>query len=66
MGGGGFLSKFGLFNKSNRKEDSLPGHTCRWLEDDGGVMCSPLLILSFFSATSEIKPSAESKGGGEF
>jgi len=59
----GSISKFGHFNKSNRKEDSLSGHTCRSLEDTVVGTCSPL--PDGFSGTSQVKPSAERKGGEE-
>lgn len=59
----GFVSKVGHFNKSSRKEDRLSGHMCRWLEDTVAGTCSPL--PDGFSVTSQVKPFAEGKGGGE-
>ena len=64
VGGRGSISKFGHFNKSNRKEDSLSGHMCRWLEDTAVLTCSPL--PDGFSGTSQVKPLAERKGGEEY
>ena len=29
-------------------------------------MCSPLLLVFFFSVTAAVNPSAGSKGGGEY